>query len=135
MLSEDRVLTRTGEQELAWIFMNLGEWTEQETKAIVTDGKLAAIEFSWLSNERLNEPERFEMMGTLSRMFSCYYVEQANGKSDSVQIELEHKPNWFASLISFDYKSDALPLWRFIQQPLALNTREKTGDTKNRPGV
>ncbi|MCK1269166.1 hypothetical protein IVB44_06635 [Bradyrhizobium sp. 49] len=127
MLSEDRVLTRADEQEIAWIFMNLGEWAEQETKAIVTDGRLSAIEFSWVPEERLNEDtERFEIIGTLSRMFSRHYSQQANGEPDSVQIELEHRPNWFAPLVSSDHKSDALPLWRFIQQPLAVKTANKS---------
>ena len=126
MLSEERILTRRDEQEIAWIFMTLGEWAEQDVKAIVTDGKLAAIEYSWLPNERPNEDtERFEMIGTLSRMFSRYYTEQANGKPDAVQIELEHRPNWFAPLISSSYKSDALPLWRFIQQPATVKGAEK----------
>lgn len=136
MLSEDRVLARTDEQEIAWIFMNLGEWAEQETKAVVTDGKLSAIEFSWLPEERLNEgTERFEMIGTLSRMFSRYYMQQANGAPNSVQIELEHRPDWFAPLISSDYKSDALPLWRFIQQPLVVKTANKSDDTKGEAGA
>jgi len=136
MLSEHRVLTRADEQEIAWIFMNLGEWTEQATKAVVTDGKLSAIEFSWLPEEHLNEGrERFEMIGTLSRMFSRQYMQQANGKSDSVQIELEHRPNWFAPLISSDYKSDALPLWRFIQQPLAVKTANKSEAIETPPRI
>lgn len=94
MLSEQRFLTRPDEQEIAWIFMNLGEWAEQEVKALVTDGQLSAIEYSWLPDERPNEgTERFEMIGTLSRMFSRHYMQQARGKSDAVQIELEHRPN------------------------------------------
>lgn len=100
---------------------------EQESKAIVTDGRLSAIEFSWLPEERLNEDtERFEIIGTLSRMFSRHYSQRANGEPDSVQIELEHRPNWFAPLVSSDHKSDALPLWRFIQQPLAVKTANKS---------
>jgi hypothetical protein len=117
MLCEDRVLTRQDEREMAWIFMTLREWAEQDVKAIVDDGKLSAIEYAWLPNERANEgAERFEMIGTLSRMFSRYYTQQASGTAGAVQIELEHRPNWFAPLISADYKSDALPLWRFVQQ-------------------
>lgn len=43
-----------------------------------------------------------------------------------MQIELEHRPNWFAPLVSSDHKSDALPLSRFIQQPLAVKTANKS---------
>jgi hypothetical protein len=114
MFCEDRLLTNQVEQEIAWIFMNLGEWVEQDVKAIVNNGKLTAVEFSWMPNERANDG--FEMIGTLSRMFSRYYTQQTNRTPDAVQIELEHRPNWFAPLISSEYKSNALPLWRFVQR-------------------
>ncbi|QUS40613.1 hypothetical protein RPMA_18550 [Tardiphaga alba] len=127
MLSEERILARPDEREVAWLLITLGEWAEQDGKPIVIDGKLSAIEFAWLPNERANEgAERFEMIGTLSRMFSRYYTRQACEESGAVQIELEHRPNWFAPLISSHLKSDALPLWRFIQKP----AEAKRGDAK-----
>jgi hypothetical protein len=47
----------------------------------VIDGKLSPIEYYWLANERPNEgAERFEMVSTLSRMFSRYYTQQTNGR-------------------------------------------------------
>lgn len=136
MLSEERVLARPDEREMAWTLMTLGEWAAQDVKAIVIDGKLSAIEYSWLPNERANEQtERFEMIGTLSRMFSRYYAQQASGKSGAAQIELEHRPNWFAPLISSDYKSDALPLWRFIQKPAVAKATGKSGDAEDEAAV
>lgn len=76
--------------------------------------RLEAIEFTWEPRERLNQG--FEMIGTLSNMFARYYAEHTIDEREIVQLRAPLRPNWFAPLVSSDRISEALPLWKMIQQ-------------------
>jgi hypothetical protein len=117
-------ITRPVEKDIAWFFMNYGDWTEQTPQAVVEDGKLRAIEYIWEPEIKSNAS--FEFIGTLSRMFSRYYALESLSGPDVMQIEVDGHPGWFASVAANDYKGDVLPLWRLVQQP-AFKTL--TGDT------
>jgi hypothetical protein len=104
------------EQQIAWIFMQHGEWPSSEAEAIIEEDRLVAIEFRWEPKERLNNG--FEMIGTLSRMFSRYYAEQTLKNREVIQVTAPLRPGWFTPLVSSDYESRALPLWRFQVQPV-----------------
>jgi hypothetical protein len=110
----DSEITDETEQEIAWIFMQYGEW-EETNEAIIEGGRLLAIEFRWEPREHRNVG--FEFIGSLSRMFARYFAEHTLQKSAVVQLRAPMRPNWFASLINTDHKSQALPLWCFVQQP------------------
>ena len=114
-LCEDRLLTTPVEKEIAWIFLNFGDWIEKDVRAIAADGKLEALEFAWMPEEKTNQG--FEFVGTLSQMFARYYALQTIDSGRIKQIRVEPLPDWFGPLAADNYASDALPLWRFVLQP------------------
>jgi hypothetical protein len=115
MFCDEDEITDPTEREIAWIFMNHGQWEEAEPQAILKGDDLEAIEFQWEPIER--GEENFEMIGTLSRIYARYYAEMTVKENDVVQVLAPHRPDWFAPLLSPDYESKALPLWRFKIQP------------------
>jgi hypothetical protein len=113
--SRDIEITNPVERNIVWIFMQFGEWDCGEPQAIMSGSEVSAIEFQWTPPERANECEEFEMIGTLSSMFSRYYATQTLREEGVVQTEAELTPDWFAPLVASE-RSGALPLWRFILQ-------------------
>lgn len=111
LLSDEKEITDSIEQQIAWIFMQHGEWPGSEATPITEGDRLLAIEFSWEPEERQNEG--LEMIGTLSRMFSRYFAEATLRDGQVVQVRALHRPGWFEPLIRPGYVSKALPLWRF----------------------
>jgi hypothetical protein len=103
------------EQQIAWMFMQHGEWPGSEATPIVDGDRLIAIEFRWEPEEQVNEG--FEMIGTLSRMFSRHFAEQTVKGREVVQLRAPLRRGWFAPLIAPDHVSQALPLWRFQLRP------------------
>jgi hypothetical protein len=104
------------ERNIAWIFMQFGDWDCGDPQAIHAEHEVEAIELIWTPRERPNERERFEMVGTLSSMFSRYYATKTLGEEGVIQTEAELTPGWFAPLVASDHVTIALPLWRFIIQ-------------------
>jgi hypothetical protein len=115
--SGDKELTDPVEQNVAWMLADLGDWECDGPSAQISDGKLDALEFVWTPRERSNPGRNFEMIGTLSTMFSRHYGTQTLKEHEVVQIEAELIPDWFAPLVASDLASKVLPLWRFILQP------------------
>ncbi|CCQ74244.1 hypothetical protein [Magnetospira sp. QH-2] len=103
------------EREIAWIFMQHGEWEESGPTPIVDGEELLSLEFVWEPVERSNEG--FEMIGSLSRMFARHFAEETVKGREVVQINAPLRPEWFESIVSDDYQSDNLPLWKFVLQP------------------
>lgn len=104
----------TVEQEIAWVFMQHGEWRESD-EAILDGDQLVALEFRWEPEERSDDG--FDMIGTLSRMFARYYAEHTVAEDAIIQLRAPSRPNWFAPLVKPEHVSQALPLWRFSQRP------------------
>lgn len=117
MFSHDREIRDPVERDIAWIFMNYGDWVSGEPRAIFADDALEGIEFEWLPRERLNAGQRFELIGTLSSVFSRYYAECTFGPDGLIQTEAALIPDWFKPLQNSEHKSEALPLWRFVRKP------------------
>jgi hypothetical protein len=115
LYSGEKEITDPIEQQIAWIFMQHGEWIEGDAVPIVEAGRLLAMEFNWTPEEQLNEG--FEMIGTLSRMFSRYFADATLRDGQIVQLRALHRPGWFEPLIEAGYTSKELPLWRFQLQP------------------
>lgn len=116
LLCGDKEITNPTEQAIAWMFMQYGDWEGEEPTAIISDDKPEAVDFNWTPRERSNEGQNFEMIGRLSTVFARYFAEQTIGSDGLVQTEADMVPGWFRPLIDPTYKSDALPLWRFIIQ-------------------
>jgi hypothetical protein len=111
-------ITDPVEQSIAWIFIRFGNWICEGPQALLSGREVDAIDLVWEPRERANEHERFEIIGSLSSMFSRHYALQTLAEDGVVQTEAEHIPDWFAPLIARDHASDALPLWRFYLQPV-----------------
>jgi hypothetical protein len=103
------------EKKIAWIFMQFGEWELSGPEPVMSGNDLEAVQFEWNPIEQTNVG--FEMIGTLSRMFSGYYALQTLGDTGVIQTEAELTPNWFVPLVKSESTGDALPLWRFILRP------------------
>ena len=101
------------EKQIAGIFMQYGEWSIVGPEPIVEDDRLTGVEYRWEPEEQKNVG--FEMIGSLSRMFSRYYAEKTIENAEVVQLHVPLRPGWFAPLVTSDYKSKALPLWQFQQ--------------------
>ena len=125
ILSGDSVLTDVAEQSIAWKFMLYGDWDCSGPQAVLSGEEVDAIEFIWTPRERANEPQNFEMIGTLSAMFSRYYAEQTLAAHGMIQTEAEHIPDWFAPLLAVGYERKVLPLWRFVLQKNRRDSAEK----------
>lgn len=110
------------EREIAWILMQHGEWACGDEVPVVEGNHLVAIDFTWEPPESANQG--FEMIGTLSRMFSRYYAGMTVRDGEVVQLQAPLRPGWFEALIRPDYKSKALPLWRFELQPSYIEPSE-----------
>jgi hypothetical protein len=111
----DSKITDSVEKEIAWIFMQFGEWESSGPTAIMSGKDVEALEFEWKPRQRANEG--FEMIGTLSSMFARYYASQTLDDTGVIQTEAEFTPGWLVPLISADGPSKGLPLWRFALRP------------------
>lgn len=95
--------------------MQHGEWPGSEAVPIIEGDRRVAIEFSWEPEERQND--WFEMIGTLSRVFSRYFADATVRDGAIVQLRATHRPGWFEPLIKRGRINKALPLWRFQLKP------------------
>jgi hypothetical protein len=111
----DAEVTDPVEQQIAWMFMNYGEWEAIGPEAVAAGDRLEAIEFRWAP--RASSHQGFERIGSLSRMFARYFAEHTLHEKDVVRLRAPMRPEWFSPLVGPSYESRALPLWRFVLQP------------------
>ena len=117
LFSGDTPITDTTERNIAWIFMQFGDWDCGEPHAILDGDELQAIELEWLPKVVANDGQNFKMIGALSSMFSRYYATQTLGNEGVVQTQAELKPDWLAPLVASEDPQTKLPIWRFVIQP------------------
>ena len=103
------------EKEIAWVFIEHGEWREHGPNYVVDGDQLGAIEFWWAPEELTDQG--FEMVGTLSRMFARYYAGRTVEADAVVQLRAPLRPGWFALPSSSGASAAAPSLWRFELQP------------------
>ena len=120
--SGDRQVTGPREQNLAWYLILFGEWQEDGPTALFAEGQLAGVEYEIAPEE--DQGMGFEIIGTLSRMFSSYYLQSTSDDSGVNQTLATFTPGKLGELIPEDCKGDALPLWCFVQQPATLSDEE-----------
>ena len=101
--------------------MQHGDWPGSEAEPVIEGDRLVALDFRWDPVEEGNNG--FEMIGTLTRMFSRYFAEMTIKDEAVVQVRAPTRPGWFAPLLSPGYKSDVLPLWRFTLMPKVPGSR------------
>lgn len=111
-----RLLTDAVDRDLAWRLMLFGEWVDEEgpNEAEIADGMLEAITLGVVPPE--DHGQGFEIIGSLSGMFSRYYGWMTLPGREVEQVRAEPASNVFGRFIPDGYTSDALPLWFFRQE-------------------
>ena len=123
LLCADQEIANPTEQEIAWVFIQYGDWREDESPEPIIDGdRLLAIDFRW--NPVQPTGQGFEFVGTLSTMFARHYARHTIDSGAVVQLRAPLRPNWFKPLLGMRGGSPALPLWQFPIRP----TFEAFGD-------
>lgn len=61
-------------------------------KAVLEKNQLKEVEFICQPKERANKYEGFEIIGTLSQMFTRYYAEQTLDNYETVHLEAPPQP-------------------------------------------
>jgi hypothetical protein len=103
------------EQAIAFRLMRSGKWPDT-SEAIVEDGKLLGIVIT-ARPETSHEGQHFEGIGNLSSLVTSAYGEMTVKDRRPIALDVAADPAAFALYIPEDYKSDTLPLWRFVLQP------------------
>lgn len=112
----DNEIVNETEKNIAWYFMLYGKWESTgPAEAKVLDGELECAEEQFMPVE--DNKQGFEIIGSLSSMYSAFYQQSTTDTGRIGQVRLEAEPGKLAALIPDGYKGDALPLWIFIQSP------------------
>lgn len=111
-------LTDPIEKRIATYLMFYGRWN-YEVIPEIADGQIEAVEHRWSPDE--DSQQGFEMVGSLSDMFSKYYrfATQDNGELDRLRLDVP--PGSLGKLIPEPYQRHNLPLWRFHLHPAEPN--------------
>ena len=109
----NKQITDSFEKSLAFYFMLYGRWSVSEGEAEIVDEQLVAVRYTAEPEE--TDPEQgFDFLGSMSEMISKNFnrltapdgsIERLSPKSENIFLGL---------MIPNDYKSEILPLWRFI---------------------
>ncbi|MDR5798058.1 hypothetical protein QCE49_32170 [Caballeronia sp. LZ008] len=105
----------SAEQEIAFRLMRSGKWPDT-SEAIVEDGKLLGVIIT-ARPETTHEGQHFEIIGHLSSLVTSAYAEMTVKDRRPIALDVAADPAAFALCIPEDYQSEALPLWRLVQQP------------------
>ena len=112
---EDRNITDPVERQIATFLMFYGRWQFDGPYAVIVDDELEGVECQWTPQE--DHKQGFEIVGSLSDMFSTFYAWNTLDEDKVVKLRAEVVPGYLGNLIPEGYKGDALPLWRFNIHP------------------
>jgi len=104
------------ESRIAFYMMLYGNLVE-ETIPVFHDDRLVAFEHVF--NKEQETDQGFELVGSLSSMFSRFYRHATSDqdKGGVKQIHARTRPGALGQLIPKGFKGDALPLWILHQRP------------------
>lgn len=111
--ADTRVVDRV-EQRIAAHLMFWGDWQHEELVK-VADGSISGVEHRWMPP--VDNQQGFEIVGSVSTMFSRFYKFLTQDKNRVAKLELETDPPPWGSLVPRDYRGAVLPIWRFSLQP------------------
>ena len=115
LLCGEQEISDPVERGIAWTFMLYGDWGVTEPE-IVTDGEdTIGVEYQWWPLQRQNQG--YEIIGTLSQIFTRHYSELTVEGEDIVQLHVLQRPGWFSPLVEPAHEKKSLPLWVFTLQP------------------
>jgi hypothetical protein len=100
------------EQRIALFLMLYGDWPSAQPRIEIVDGLVEFMEYTLRPEE--DSGQGFEIIGTLSGMFSVFYRAATADQDKIVQLHLNVEPGLLGCLIPPDHKGGALPLWRLI---------------------
>ena len=92
--------------------------------ALAELNQLDAVEFT-VNPEQASDQE-FDMIGSLSSMFSNSCRLATSNKSQVEQVKIEFTPGFWGSLIPRGYSGTDLPLWIFVQKAADAPTTHST---------
>jgi len=112
---KDKMITVETERKLATFLMIYGDW-RFETSSEIVDNQPESAEYFYLPAE--DDNQGFEMIGSLSSMFSRHYQMMASSGGE-VRVNINTEPGALGRIFPDDYEGEALPLWRFVLVPAA----------------
>ncbi|MBI4198107.1 MAG: hypothetical protein HY533_03245 [Chloroflexi bacterium] len=111
----DRILTATREKNLTFIFLLYGDWQPDNPSVQIVDSQVEYVEFR--SQPEEDHQQGFEFVGSLSSMFSRYYLGTTQPGEQIERLKLPVRPGSWGNLIPSSYRSSSLPLWRMTVVP------------------
>jgi hypothetical protein len=117
--SGDVLLTDKTDAKIAGFICDYGRWEEQESAALMDGELLLGEEFRWQPRDEERDMEhKFDIVGSLSSMFSRWFRERALGEDGKpVHAKINVTPGFLGSIVPHGYTGKELPLWIFVQRP------------------
>jgi hypothetical protein len=112
-----RLLEDPLERNIAFYLMMYGKWQGGEPRAELDESQAPTAVLYIAEPEDIHEGQGFEIIGSLSSMFSSFYNSMTLEETRVSNLPHYDDPARLAPIIPRDYKGKNLPLWRFIQQP------------------
>jgi len=111
MLLEDKT-----ERNIAFYLMMYGKWQYDGGHIELDRDGLPIAAVHMVSPEEITPNQRFEMIGSLSSLYSQAYnfLTLEDGRVTRLNVK---EPTALAPVIPREFKKKQLPLWRFIQEP------------------
>ena len=116
--SNNREVTNTFEMNTAFYLMRFGEWDCSEPTAIMDNGELESIRFTFSPQDYENyHKQGFDFIGTLSSMVSEAFNEQTVYDSQVKSLDTIQSARLFTINIPSDYQGEVLSLVRVSPRP------------------
>lgn len=112
---EETELHNEIDQRIAFYLMRFGRW-KQKSWPVVRDNKLFGIVFTSSTDDTF-EGQPFAGIGDLSSMIASAYSEYTVAEGKPFALDVAQDPEDFGLTIPHDFRSQQLPLWRFVLQP------------------
>lgn len=109
-----RLITNSTERRIATYLMFYGTWS-YDSEPKIADDQIEAVEHRWTPQR--DNGQGFEIVGSLSQMFSTYYKSFTQDAGKVSRLRLNVTSGHWGRLIPKEYKSETLPLWRFVLEP------------------
>ena len=103
------------EREIAWTLMLYGDWEVTDPEIVSEGGTTIGVEYQWWPSRR--QKQGYEIIGTLSQIFTRHYSALTVEGQDVVQLHVPQRPGWLSPLVEPVHEVKSLPLWVFTLQP------------------
>ena len=114
LFSGDQPINNPLDKRIAMFLMFYGDWCLEGPLADASGNQLNAIEFHMIPEHPSGQ--EFDMIGSLSSMFSNRCRMATHGKGQVEQVKIDYTPGFLGRLIPRGYSGTDLPLWKFVQE-------------------